>query len=97
MEEVKITVNSNSIVQRRGELNYLVVMPLFQVHPDDTYYFPLGIPYISSSLKQANFNVYTLNLNHKENPYELLRERIEQDSIDVVLTGAIPYNMHKLI
>ena len=89
VHQLKVNADYDTIVLRRGELNYLIVMPLFQSHPDDAYYFPLGLPYISSAMKKAGFKVYTLNLNHKTDPYEVLRERIARDNIDVVMTGAI--------
>lgn len=79
----------NSQVTGRGTLNYLIVMPLFQSHPEDTYYFPLGVPYISSAMKKAGYNVHTLNLNHKKDPYQTLRDRLHRENIDVVLTGAL--------
>ena len=48
------------------KLNFLIVMPRLVQKTDDGYVFPLGIAYVSSSLKKAGFNVFTLNLNHHE-------------------------------
>lgn len=89
VSKLKVSASSNPVILGKGELRYLIVMPLFQSHPDDSYYFPLGVPYLSSAMKKAGFKVFTLNLNHKKNPYKVLRERIEQDDITVVMTGAI--------
>ena len=72
-----------------GMLNYLIVMPLFQSHSNEGYVFPLGIPYISAAMKKAGFNVFTLNLNHLENPYEVLCKKIIENNINVVMTGGL--------
>ena len=44
-------------------LNHLVVVPRIVNTVGDLYQFPLGIAYISASLKSAGFAVFTLNLN----------------------------------
>lgn len=65
-------------------------MPRLVRNVNDSYSFPLGIAYVSSSLKKAGFNVYTLNLNHCEGPlYDILKEKIVKDGIHVVMTGAL--------
>lgn len=46
--------------------NQLLDMPRFVDKIGEWYNFPLGIPYVSSSLKKAGFNVHTLNLNNIE-------------------------------
>ena len=41
----------------------------------DGYVFPLGMSYISASMKAEGFKVYTVNLSHKhEDPYDVLKE-----------------------
>lgn len=78
---------ANSHVKK---LNYLLVMPRLVRNVNDSYSFPLGIAYISSSLKKAGFNVFTLNLNHCEGQlYDILKDKIEKNGIHVVLTGAL--------
>lgn len=72
-----------------GLLNYLLVMPLFQSHPNEGYVFPLGVPYIAAAMKQAGFNVFTLNLNHLEKPWEVLCKTIIDNNINVVMTGGL--------
>ncbi|MDI6839404.1 MAG: hypothetical protein QMD71_00885 [bacterium] len=47
------------------KLNFLLVMPRLVQSVGDGYVFPLGIAYVSSSMKKAGFNVLTLNLNHR--------------------------------
>ena len=72
------------------KLNYLIVVPRIVNAVGDWYQFPLGIAYISASLKQANFNVFTLNLNNEEGtPDTILCHVISQQNIDVVMTGGL--------
>lgn len=78
-----------NVSKTKKTLNYLVVMPLFRDNVNVSYILPLGLLYASSALKKANFNVFTVNLNHVENPFEYLRETILQNRIDVVLSGAL--------
>lgn len=78
------------------KLNYLLVMPRLVQNIGDGYSFPLGITYISSSMKKAGYNVITLNLNHRNGDvYEILQKEIEEKKIDVVATGGLSfqYNM----
>lgn len=71
----------------KKETNFLVVMPLFRENLEETYIFALGIPYISAAIKKAGFSTYTLNLNHIENPYDYLQQKIMEWKIDVILSG----------
>lgn len=78
------------------KLNYLLVMPRLVQNIGDGYSFPLGITYISSSMKKAGYNVITLNLNHRNGDvYEIIKKEIEEKKIDVVATGGLSfqYNM----
>lgn len=83
------------------KLNFLVVMPRLVQNAGEGYQFPLGIAYISSSLKATGYNVYTLNLNHiKGDVFSSLEQKIKEHAIDVVLTGgiSIQYNsIYKLV
>lgn len=67
----------------------LLVTPRFVEKKGDYYNFPLGLAYISSSLKQAGYEVDCLNLNHYDNPDAVLTKVIRQGDFDVVGTGAI--------
>jgi radical SAM superfamily enzyme YgiQ (UPF0313 family) len=74
----------------KRELNFLLVMPRIINKTSDGYSFPLGLPYISSALKQAGFRVFTYNLNHYEGDVEeLLKHQFEANRIDVLLTGGL--------
>lgn len=78
------------------KLNYLLVMPRLVRNVGDGYNFPLGLAYISGSLKKAGFNVTTVNLNHREGDVEeLVGSLIREHDIDVVGTGSLSfqYNM----
>lgn len=73
------------------KLNYLLVMPCFTENASSELVFPMGIAYISSSMKaNGRFNVFNLNLNlHKENIRKALESNIKQKNIDVVLLGGL--------
>lgn len=76
--------------QTINKLNYLLVMPRLVRNTRDGYGFPLGIAYVSSSMKKAGFNVTTLNLNHCDGTlYDNLKKRFVNDNINVVMTGAL--------
>lgn len=60
-------------------MNQLLVMPRIVSEVEEWYTFPLGIPYVSASLKEKGFNIYTLNLNHIEGSVEgILRSEIKK-------------------
>lgn len=50
-------------------MKFLLVAPK-QVGKGRSYGFPLGIAYISSSLKQAGYEVQCINMNHTDEPAE---------------------------
>ncbi|TWH47403.1 B12-binding domain-containing radical SAM protein [Sporomusa sp. KB1] len=70
-------------------LNYLFVMPRIVTRDDMTYQLPYGFCMVSSALKASGRSVFTLNLNYKANPYDLLRQTIIDNSIDVIATGGL--------
>jgi len=70
-------------------MNILIVVPKFKRHPEESYEFPLGLAYISSSLKKSGFHVYCIDLNHYFNINKVLHEVVEQHHIDVLCTGGI--------
>jgi radical SAM superfamily enzyme YgiQ (UPF0313 family) len=75
------------------KLNFLLVMPRL----DSFNVFPLGIPYISSVMKQAGFNVFTLNLNHIDGDTgDIVNNEIEKNGIDVLMTGGLSAHFNKL-
>ncbi|MFA5095790.1 MAG: radical SAM protein, partial [Candidatus Omnitrophota bacterium] len=74
------------------KLNYLLVMPRLVQNIGDGYSFPLGIAYISSSMKAAGYNVLTLNLNHREGEVSaIIGKAVREHSIDVVATGGLSF------
>lgn len=88
--------NSKHSQTNTKKLNYLLVMPRLLQNIGDGYSFPLGIAYISSSMKEAGYNVTTINLNHRNGDvYEIIEKEIEENKIDVVATGGLSfqYNM----
>lgn len=77
---------------KRRKLNYLLAMPRTVQRVGDGYSFPLGIAYVSAALKKAGFNVYALNLNHREGSIsDIIKNEIEKNNIDVVATGALSF------
>lgn len=63
----------------------------------DGYSFPLGLPYVSASLKKAGFNIFTFNLNHHEGEVEdIVEEQIKKNHIDVVLTGGLSFQYYPI-
>ena len=80
---------------RNKKLNFLLVMPRLVQSVGDGYVFPLGVVYVSSSLKKAGFNVVTLNLNHREGDvFEIIKNTIEENNIHVVATGGLSPQYH---
>lgn len=77
------------------KLNFLLVMPRLVQRIGDGYVFPLGVAYVSSSMKKAGFNVITLNLNHKEGDvFEIIKNTIKENNIHVVATGGLSPQYH---
>jgi anaerobic magnesium-protoporphyrin IX monomethyl ester cyclase len=76
---------------------HLLVMPRTVQQAGDGYFFPLGILYISSSLKEAGFEVYTLNLNHQNGEVaEIIKNAILHYDIDVVAVGGLSYQYNSI-
>ena len=77
------------------KLNFLFVMPRLMQSVGDGYVFPLGIAYVSSSMKKAGFNVFTLNLNHREGDvFDIIKSMIEENDVHVVATGGLSPQYH---
>jgi len=72
------------------KLNYLLIMPRFITNSDLGYFFPVGLPYVSSSMKKAGLAVHTLNLNHCQGGiYDILQKTLTDNNVDVLLTGGL--------
>lgn len=79
------------------KLNFLLIMPRIVNKIGDGYSFPLGLPYVSASMKKAGFHVFTFNLNHYEGDVEeLVKEQIKSNHIDVVLTGGLSFQYYPI-
>ncbi len=84
-----MTESAGTEIRKR---NYLLVIPRLVLNIGDGYSFPLGLPYISSSMKKAGFNVTTLNLNHHAGDvFDILNRVIEEHAIDAVVTGGLSF------
>lgn len=70
-------------------MNYLFVMPQLVKSETHSYMFPIGIAYVSASLKQAGRNVFTLNLNYKSNLEQTIRDVILLHDVHVVCTSGL--------
>ncbi len=80
-------------------MNYLLVMPkkLSTGANTTSIIFPLGIAYVSAAMKQAGYNVVTANLDFPEgDTHALLRETMLANRIDVVCTGGLSLDCHKI-
>ncbi len=88
MEKNRMMLKNDEIKLTNKKLNYLVVMPRHVQNIGDGYSFPLGIPYISASIKNAGYKVFTINLNHHEGKVlDIIKKEIEENKIDVIATG----------
>lgn len=71
-------------------MNYLIVMPILTEVFEQSYSFPIGMAYVSSSFKQTGRNVFTYNLNYKPGSIEdNLQPVITENNIDVIATGGL--------
>lgn len=71
-------------------MKYCIVMPKVTELDDQVYTFPVGIAYVSSSLKHSRRNVTTYNLNYKKGTIQEQIARLVLDNeIDVFATGGL--------
>ena len=80
-------------------MNYLLVMPkkLSTGANTTSIIFPLGIAYVSAALKQGGYSVFTTNLDFPEgDTYSILQETMSANNIDVVCTGGLSLDCHKI-
>jgi len=98
--------NNKNIMPVIGrELNYLLIAPRISLLPypqnltlqSDLPMIPIGLAYVSSSIKTVSRNVYNLNLEFEiKEIYEAIRDSIEKYHIDVVLTGGLSGQFSKI-
>ncbi len=71
-------------------MNILIIIPKYNhsSNPDYSYNFPLGLAYISATLKKAGHSVDCANLNHlKGNVEELVNKFLNRKKYDLVGSG----------
>jgi len=79
---------------KRKEINILMIMPKYSLNTQRNYNysFPLGLGYVTSSLKNAGFNVDCLNLNHTDKPIkEFIFDKLKNKKYQFVCTGHYIY------
>lgn len=78
-------------------MNYLLVMPKSLGSIEHFNIFPIGLAYISASLKKGGFHVFTANLDYLEgDTHSILERLLTEHDIDVVCTGGLSRDCHKL-
>jgi len=71
-------------------MKFLLIIPRFISTPGAHYAFPLGIAYISGSLKRAGYQVYCLNLNHELGEVEdIIKRVIDEFDPDICGCGTL--------
>lgn len=78
-------------------MNYLFVIPKGVSKAQCFNIFPIGIAYVSASLKQAGNNVCTINLEfNPEGVLTALKQTISSNHVDVICTGGLSYDCNKV-
>jgi radical SAM superfamily enzyme YgiQ (UPF0313 family) len=80
-------------------MNYLLVMPkkLSKGANTTSIIFPLGIAYVSAAMKQEGYRVFPTNLDFPEGDIStILSDAILTNEIDVVCTGGLSLDCHKI-
>lgn len=75
-----------------------IIVPRYNPYREKSYYeFPLGLAYISACLKQANYAVDVLNLNHYEaSQLDLIGHKMTVNNYSYVLTGGLSAHYKQL-
>ncbi len=84
---------------RTRAMKYLIVMPKGSARGQTTHLsiFPIGIAYVSASLKQAGYAVFTANLDYYEGDnYSILSNLLLSNQIDVLCTGGLSRDYNKI-
>ncbi len=79
--------------------NVLLLIPRYHTYGFDGHYvMPMGTLYVSAYLKQSGVaNVVTLNLNHCDGEeYDILKDVINHNNIDIVGLGGLSGEFHDL-
>ncbi|NVN89000.1 MAG: cobalamin B12-binding domain-containing protein [Desulfuromonadales bacterium] len=79
-------------------MKYLLIMPRDASRGTSLSIFPIGLAYVSSSMKNAGHDVYTVNLEYQEGDiFSILQELIRQLSIDVICTSGLSLDYKKIL
>ena len=78
------------------KLNVLLIMPKVDIGYQEWPVPPVGIAYVSSALKAAGYNVFTLNLNLHSDYDSILSKAIHENNIDIIGTGGLVVNYHTI-
>lgn len=71
-------------------MKYCIVMPKLTQIDSQSYSFPIGIAYVSSSLKHSGRDVTAYNLNYKTGSLQdNIAKLIRENDIDVLATGGL--------
>src|SRR3989344_7779918 len=73
-------------------MKILLIIPRYSLtnKKDYQYVFPLGMGYISSTLKKSGYPVDIINLNHLNGKTEdLIKKQLDKINYDIVMTGHI--------
>lgn len=71
-------------------MRFLIVVPRFVSKIGQHYTFPLGLAYISASLKSKGYSVECLNLNHCDGTIKtILKNKFRNNYFNVLCTGGL--------
>ncbi len=85
-----IPETSRSTKRSKKSLKILLVVPRYNLTNkiDYNYTFPLGLGYISSTVKNAGYDVSVLNLNHNNGTIaEIMKTELDKQDYDIIGTG----------
>ena len=78
-------------------MKFLIIAPKLKGEkPGQHYDLPLGLMYISSSLKSKGYQVDCLNLNYCESTQIALEKEIVEKNIDIICTGGLSFHFAKV-
>ena len=71
-------------------MKYCIVMPKQTELNSQVYFFPIGIAYVSASLKHTGRDVLSYNLNYKDGTIrEQIQSLVMENQVDVLATGGL--------
>jgi len=79
-------------IRPKNDFKVLILMPRFQITTKITYNYmiPLGLLYISSTIKREGYAVNSININHMEGTIsEIMKKELDKEKYDVVCTGLV--------